>query len=353
MLRFVHIADVHLGVSPDAQMPWGEKRKEDIRKSFYKVLHIVREEKIPLLLIAGDLFHGQPLKRELKELDACFSQMPKTQIVCVAGNHDYVHPGSYYRSFVWSENVYFLWRNEMQKIYLPEPGVTVYGSSYWTSKEPEDVYSNLRPDGRAGYHILLLHGGDAQHRPFSVEKLKKSGFDYIACGHIHQAGNIVPGKIVMAGALEPTDRNDFGPHGYWVGELDGGVGRTSFYPIQNCQYGKREIAVSSEMSARDVARQVTELLAERPGYEISHLVFTGYRDPEVVLPMELFRQQERVVSVTDDTRPAYDFERLKMQYADGLIGKFIRQMEQYPDQGIAQQALYYGLDAIYQSQEEV
>ncbi|MEI3338832.1 MAG: metallophosphoesterase [Eubacterium sp.] len=58
MLRFVHIADVHLGVSPDAQMPWGEKRKEDIRKSFYKVLHIVREEKIPLLLIAGDLFHG-------------------------------------------------------------------------------------------------------------------------------------------------------------------------------------------------------------------------------------------------------------------------------------------------------
>ncbi|MEI3338833.1 MAG: metallophosphoesterase [Eubacterium sp.] len=214
--------------------------------------------------------------------------MPKTQIVCVAGNHDYVHPGSYYRSFVWSENVHFLWKNEMQKIYLPEPGVTVYGSSYWTSKEPEDVYSNLRPDGRAGYHILLLHGGDAQHRPFSVEKLKKSGFDYIACGHIHQAGNIVPGKIVMAGALEPTDRNDL--RTYRVGELDGGcrtdpsirfrtVSMESVrlrYPLNECEgcgtTGHRAACGTS-------------------GYEISHLVFTGYRVRSAVLPMELFHSR--------------------------------------------------------------
>ena len=31
----------------------------------------------------------------------------------------------------------------------------------------------------------------------------------------------MPHKAVMAGSLEPTDCNDTGPHGYWMGTQDG------------------------------------------------------------------------------------------------------------------------------------
>lgn len=352
MLKFIHIADVHLGAAPDAQMSWGEKRKQDIRNTFYRLLKQAGQQKIPLVLIAGDLFHGQPLKRELKELNERFADLSQTQIVFIAGNHDYVHPKSYYRGFPWADNVHFLWKNEMQEIYLPQLQTTVYGSSYWHQQESGDVYGNCRPSNRPGYHILLLHGGDAQHRPFSPDKLAKAGFDYIACGHIHRAGHIVENRVVMAGALEPVDQNDLGPHGYWLTELEGKSGRAYFYPIKNCQYVKTEVEVTQEMGMYQIEELVRRRLAEREDYEISHLCLTGYREPDVQIDTERFSEMERIVSIMDHTKPAYDFEKLKRRYSGGLIEKFIRCMEGHPDQELARKALYYGMDAIYMSGDE-
>ena len=60
------------------------------------------------MLIAGDLFHRQPLLRELKELRDLFGTLKATQVVLIAGNHDYLKRDSYYRTFVWGENVHMI-----------------------------------------------------------------------------------------------------------------------------------------------------------------------------------------------------------------------------------------------------
>ena len=349
-MKFIHIADVHLGVMPDREMPWAKRRQEQIRQSFFQVLDLTQEQQIPLLLIAGDLFHRQPLKRELRELNLRFAQMRGTQVVFCAGNHDYLHPKSYYRGFPWASNVHFLGAPTIQSVYLEQLHTTVYGSSYWSSQETEDCYSDCHPNGQSGYHILLLHGGDAKHRPFSVSRLKQAGFDYVACGHIHQAGHLVRNRMVMAGALEPTDCNDFGSHGYWMGELKKDSCEMSFFPIRNCQYVPREIPVNPSMGMYQLQKEVEQILSGRSVEEISHLRFTGYRDPEMEIDRDVFNRMKRVVSVMDETIPAFDLEQLKRQYADGLIGKFIAQMEQYPDQELARAALHYGLTAILQEQ---
>ena len=39
---FFHIADVHLGASPDAGFPWSEERKNEIWDSFCNVIYAVR-----------------------------------------------------------------------------------------------------------------------------------------------------------------------------------------------------------------------------------------------------------------------------------------------------------------------
>ena len=55
-------------------------------------------------------------------------------------------------------------------------------------------------------HILLAHGGDARHIPVDWNRLKTSGFDYIAFGHIHKPQIMKkPGKLAYAGALEPVE----------------------------------------------------------------------------------------------------------------------------------------------------
>ena len=92
-MRFFHIADVHLGAEPDKGFPWSQDRSREIWDSFRRVIEQAGRDQADLFLIAGDLFHRQPLARELKEVNAMFSTIPDTRILLIAGNHDYpVHP---------------------------------------------------------------------------------------------------------------------------------------------------------------------------------------------------------------------------------------------------------------------
>ena len=57
------------------------------------MIDICEREQTDLLLIAGDLFHRQPLKKELKEVDYYFSRLSRTKVVLIAGNHDFFKEG--------------------------------------------------------------------------------------------------------------------------------------------------------------------------------------------------------------------------------------------------------------------
>ena len=107
-MRFIHIADVHLGMQPDAGFPWSEERGEAIWESFRRIIRLAGREKTDFLLIAGDLFQRQPLLRELKEVNDLFASIPETIVVLIAGNHDYVKRESFYRGFDWADNVVML-----------------------------------------------------------------------------------------------------------------------------------------------------------------------------------------------------------------------------------------------------
>ena len=63
-MKFIHIADVHLGVKPDQGKPWSELRARQIWDSFADVIGVAKREKPEFLFVTGDLFHAQPLKKE-------------------------------------------------------------------------------------------------------------------------------------------------------------------------------------------------------------------------------------------------------------------------------------------------
>lgn len=352
-MRFIHMADCHLGVAPDAGKPWSERRKQDVWNSFFEVIDVTRQEAVDLLLIAGDLFHRQPLKRELKEVAAAFSQIPDTEIVFVAGNHDYLHSKSYYRSFEWPKNVHMIRSEELEAVHFERIHTTVWGSSYWKPEDPRRVYDNITlTRTQQEFHILLGHGGDEKHRPFSARRVVEAGYDYAAFGHIHKAGQLVPGRVVMAGALEPTDCNDFGPHGYWLGELTDAGCKVQFLPIKKCEYIKQELIVNGQMTWNQIFADVKALLLEREDYQISHVRLLGYRDGDLTIDREAIATLDRVVRVTDETLPDYQFEKLRQQHEGTLLGNFIETLLQYPDYGKARSALYYGVWAMMESMED-
>ena len=43
-MRFIHLADVHLGAVPDRGCPWSKEREEEIWSTFRRVIAGIREE---------------------------------------------------------------------------------------------------------------------------------------------------------------------------------------------------------------------------------------------------------------------------------------------------------------------
>ena len=86
-MKFFHIADVHLGATPDKGFPWSYDRGREIWESFQNVIRQAGRENVGLFLIAGDLFHRQPLLKELKEVNALFASIPNKKIVFIKRFH--------------------------------------------------------------------------------------------------------------------------------------------------------------------------------------------------------------------------------------------------------------------------
>ena len=170
MIRFIHLADVHLGAVPDRGCPWSHEREEEIWETFRRVIASVRRDPVDLLFIAGDLFHRQPLLKELKEVNYLFSTIPETRVFLMAGNHDYMKRNSFYRGFAWEPNVTFFDSEKMGCAYIEELQTFVYGMSYEHQEIKEPLYDSWQPEQEQGFHVLLAHGGDEKHIPMDAKK---------------------------------------------------------------------------------------------------------------------------------------------------------------------------------------
>lgn len=345
-MKFIHIADVHLGAKPDQDKPWGEERKTHSFKAFEQVITRAEEEQADLLLIAGDLFHRQPLLRELKEVNYQFSRLSHTQVVLIAGNHDFISADSYYRTFQWAENVYFLKSETLEYVELPMLRTRVYGLSYWQREQTESLYDNVQVEEGHFLNILLAHGGDEKHIPFREEKFRKAGFDYVACGHLHKPVQLEENRVVMAGALQPVDCNDTGEHGFFMGELTKGRCHVEFYPITLCEYVTMNLKVTSDITVGELENFVKQRMEKMPEYMIFKIVLTGFYDGAAPLETTQLEGMERVVKVINQCRPDYDFESLKQQYRQQLVGKYIQAMERLPQDEVTKLAMYYGIEAL-------
>lgn len=345
-VTFIHIADVHLGVKPDAGKSWSEKRAQDIWDSFAGVILAAQQEKTDFLFISGDLFHAQPLKKELREVDALFRRIPDTRVVLLAGNHDYLRPKSYYLNYEWAKNVYIFKHEQVEFFDFPEKNVTVYGLSYWHREIREHLYDDVIPQNTSRINIFLAHGGDERHIPFSAERILQNGFTYVAAGHIHRGGWLVSKRAVMAGSLEPTDCNDLGTHGYWMGTLHKDGADAHFYPIKNFEYCHEIYPVHAHTTEREIIDWAKELVAERPQYQYFRLYLEGRKDPEITYDLHRLEELERVVDVTEHLIPDYDYEKLLAEHKDSILGAYILGMQHQKKDAVAAKALEYGVNAL-------
>lgn len=345
-MKILHMADIHLGMEPDKGKPWGEGRSRQLWAAFKEAIEAAQEQAVELVLIAGDLFHRQPLKRELREVNEMLSRLTRARVVIMAGNHDYLTAQSFYRTFPWNGNISFFRSEQMEAFSFPELSTTVYGFSYEHREIRTARYKNIPKERGSSYHILLAHGGDENHVPLKIQELEDLGFDYIALGHIHIPQQMKENRIVRAGSLQPLDYTEQGPRGYWITELVRGQARAAFYPIRGCEYREVELVLDRMTTNYRLVEQAREALEQLAAYQLAVLVLRGVYDPETEPEEEALVRLPGVAAVENLCKPDYDFEKLKQEYRNQIVGRYIRELEAMPQEEVTRRAMYLGVDAL-------
>ena len=304
------------------------------------------------MLIAGDLFHRQLLLRELKEVNYLFSKLTVTQVVIIVGNHDYIKKDSYYKTFAWANNVHVLLDADVSYVELKTIKTAVYGASYHSREVLNKPYEKQYAKRLQKYEILMVHGGDEKHTPVKKDELLELGYDYIALGHIHKHQEILPGKIAYCGALEPTDMNDVGLHGYIRGELSNKGCHTQFVHAASRENIHLDIEMTRKMTGYELKDLIKRTIEEKGRHNIFKITLTGYCDPDLYLDLEGLDPFGNITAIENHTKPAYDMEKIYQQNKENILGGLIGQLKDSEEGSVEYLALCEGVRALMETRKK-
>ena len=128
-LKILHSADWHLG-SPFAGFDDSQRAllKQEQQSIPGKISQLCRREKCDLMLLAGDIFDGEPARETVEALKKALSECC-ARVFITPGNHDFCAPGSLWLEENWPENVY-VFTGGLEAVTIPDLNCRVYGAGY-------------------------------------------------------------------------------------------------------------------------------------------------------------------------------------------------------------------------------
>ncbi len=354
-MKFLHTADIHWGMTPDSDKPWSRERSQAIRDTFGQIVSLAREKDVDFLFISGDLFHRQPLLRDLKEVNYLFSTIPTVHVVILAGNHDRIRRNSAILSFQWCSNVTYFMSDAMESVYFDDCNVEVHGFSYHTPEIRDNRIDHLEVPFDGRLHILMAHGGDAAHLPFDKNALAAADFSYIALGHIHKPEILLDRKAAYPGSPEPLDQTETGAHGVLYGSVNPTtrkVDQLEFLPLCRSQYIPLVVNITTATTNTELEYKIAQEIERRGRNHIYRFRIRGMRDPEITFDLEDLASKFRIVEIADESEPQYDFSALFAEHPSDMIGFYIRALQKDNMSPVEKKALYYGINALLHTTDE-
>jgi DNA repair protein SbcD/Mre11 len=362
MLKIVHTSDVHLGAKFSGLGTRGDSQREQLRTTFKKIISTAIDERVSILLVAGDLFDSnQQPQRNIDLVIEQFNLLGQSNIpVClVPGTHDSLDASSIYRKVDFQlrcPNLHIFADESISFKEYPELDLTVYGKPNLSNRSRVSPLLGLRPATSTRLHVALAHGSfhipekvaDDDH-VFGLEEIRASGMNYLALGHWHRAYACSENPTAWySGPPEwIPDQRDRGSV-LLVSLADSGEASVEVRRVGLREYDELEIDVSG---VQDPALLRAKIAGGANENLVRKAVLIGLREPEfIVNPEELeadlgqsffhLAVVDRSHAQTGEIRE--DAERL-------VMSKFIKLMRAQIDnstgeeQAIAERALQYGV----------
>jgi len=317
-MKFLHLADVHLGmenygrIDPSTGL---HTRLKDFIKCFSFAIDIALEEKVDLVIFAGDAYkNSSPNPTHQREFAKQIYRLSEAEIpvVLINGNHD--NPVSFGKAtsldifgtlnvpkarivtepellnietkagpvqvfgLPWPTKNLFLTREECKNITdeeaikhlqiraskkilefarMVKPGIPAILAAHLAAAEA--TYS--------GSERSVMIGNDPV---FSTQVLAQKEFNYVALGHIHKFQDLNPGNsipVVYPGSIE---RINFGEEkedkGFCLVNIEGGKTSYEFIPVPARRFITIDIIIPQEQDPTDA------LLCEIEKHDLSEAI---------------------------------------------------------------------------------
>jgi DNA repair exonuclease SbcCD nuclease subunit len=325
LIRFLHAADLHLGLritrfEEHACNRIGEARFEAMEQLRACAL----EHQVQFILIAGDVFDDQSVSRGVAE--RAFTLLEASAIPCpvyiIPGNHDPLAPGGVWDRDPWSQderarNIHLL--RDPAPVSVPGLPVTIFPCPLRNRNSIDDptawIANHPRTEGELSIRIGLAHGSLAlfPNLPLDDHLIRADAadhyaLDYLALGHWHKplcipaadgfdrtaySGTHEPMRFPDSGASGSTGWSAYSTDGDADAERfqDGGVGTALLVSIdepgappgiETLEVGRlRWVAERWDVSSHPIGELIS-MYAERESRELTLLRLTlhGVLDPE-------------------------------------------------------------------------
>ncbi len=356
-IKIAHCADIHLGIRPDKENYLSRMRAEEIKSSFLKMIDIVRDGKVDLFLIAGDLFDDVDINsREVSDVKEAFAGL-KTRIIISPGNHDPFTVNSPYCS-VWPDNVFIFKNNIIDCFEIKELETRVWGSAF-TPLNNSGARIKVKNDDKF-INILVTHGtcpsgNDDLYNPISLSDIKDSNINYVALGHIHKRTPVLrTGKTFYAypGCLEGMGFKELGEKGFYIGNISNVTCKMNFIKVSKRSYLDLCIDITTLNSSVDICNHVFAKIQKKYGENykdnIYKIILTGMIPDSFSLDIQYIKNklQEKVffarIENKTETYNPDNSNSLKSIFIE-KAKNYIRNCEDDESRRTAQMALRLGI----------
>ena len=369
MVKILHTADIHLD-SPFSllDVKKAQVRRNEMRGTFTSLMMYAKMEKFDMVILAGDVFDTEFATKETMELLVSqFAQNPECRFVISPGNHDPLTPKGAYSKVEFPPNVYIFNSDDVTKFSFDDIGVDVYGWAFLDAEKEENPLRRGAIELDPGkINILAVHAdmtaADSTCCPMNERDIERSGFDYVALGHIHAGGEVKKAGntyYAYSGCLEGRSFDECGPKGAIVCKIDTDGGKKEFsfgqkrFSIR--RYEKAAIDVSDTKTEEDVIEKIKALMRKYSMGEdtLLRVRMFGTVSPKWKIDVSKITETELGVfyfELRDETQPLLDYEALMDDIS--IRGAFFRELlpklksEDPEERKIAAAALRYGLAAL-------
>jgi len=314
-----------------------------------------------IFLIAGDLFDDEYISKDTANLITReIASYPDCRFFISPGESDPYHAKSAYKQMKWPENVHIFKSNDLTKIEIPELNTDIYGYAFTGNTLHVNPFSNKKPQNQDRINILVGHGDtsspDSQFCPVTGNDIGRSGFDYIALGHIHNGKGVLKvGETNFAypGCLEGRGFHEPGGKGALYGEIDKG-----FCDLKGRKFSRRiyetvPVDISQHVTETQIIEAVRLATANFGSDNAVRVELTGILRPGFIFNPRSIEEKFtgfNFIQVKNKTTPYIDANTLR--YDKTVKGIFFRKLEgklnsQDPkEREEARLALQYGFNAF-------